>query len=209
MTPSKNPAPARRRSRRKQGALDDATRMAKAMSHPLRARILHKLSGRVASPNELSQEFGESLGTVSYHVRALVQLECVELVDTAPRRGAVEHFYRATRRPILDDDAWSKLPPSAKRGFAVEWFKKAFGDVSRAIDEGTTEARANTHLSMTELVLDEQAWDELAEELKRITSKALDLQAESVGRREKSGDIPARLVMALYEGMPAKRGGKR
>lgn len=217
MTPTANKtkAAANRGTARKPGRLDDATRMAKAMSHPLRARILDKLNQRVASPNELSQEFKESLGTVSYHVRALLDLDCVELVDTAPRRGAVEHYYRATRRAIVDDRAWSKLPPSAKRGFAVEWFKKAFGDVSRAIDEGTIDVRENTHLSMSEIHLDEEAWDELAEELKAVTLKAMQLQADTAGRRQKGTsegeEIPVRVVMALYEGAPAKRrrGAKR
>jgi hypothetical protein len=32
---------------------------------------------------------------VAYHVRVLVSLELVRLVSQEPRRGSVEHFYRA------------------------------------------------------------------------------------------------------------------
>ena len=75
---------------------------AKAVGHPLRARILEALAGEPRSPNELAVEFGEPLGNVSYHVTVLRDLGMVELVDTAPRRGAVEHYYRARWRVRLE-----------------------------------------------------------------------------------------------------------
>lgn len=66
------------------------------LKHPLRIRILQRLAdGSTASPNRLSQEFDEPLGNVSYHVKTLLEYNCVELVKTEPRRGAVEHFYRS------------------------------------------------------------------------------------------------------------------
>ena len=76
-------------------------RLAKALSHPLRPRILQRLAdGAVASPNQLAEALGERLGNVSYHVRILRELGLVELVRTEPRRGALEHFYRATSEPM-------------------------------------------------------------------------------------------------------------
>jgi DNA-binding transcriptional ArsR family regulator len=111
--------------------LDETTRMAKAMAHPLRGKILMHLNVHgTASPADLSRVLAEPIGNVSYHVRMLLDLDCVELVDTRQRRGAVEHFYRATRRAILDDAAWAELPPTARKGLAVEIFRRAFGDVS-------------------------------------------------------------------------------
>ena len=75
-------------------------RLAKALSHPLRQRILQRLNeGGIRSPNELSRELGDPLGNVSYHVRILRELDCVELVRTEQRRGALEHYYRATAQP--------------------------------------------------------------------------------------------------------------
>src|SRR3954467_13553152 len=64
-------------------------RIAKALAHPLRARILQRLGERVASPGDLAAELGAPLGVVSYHVRMLRDYDCVELVDNrAPSRGA-------------------------------------------------------------------------------------------------------------------------
>jgi DNA-binding transcriptional ArsR family regulator len=68
---------------------------AQAAAHPLRATVLAKLGAQVYSPNELANELGASLGRVSYHVRVLHDLGMIKLVDTAPRRGAVEHYYKA------------------------------------------------------------------------------------------------------------------
>lgn len=65
--------------------------------HPTQVRILEALSrNRAASPKQLTDEFGDKLGNVSYHVRILAGAGLLELVDTQPRRGAVEHFYRRT-----------------------------------------------------------------------------------------------------------------
>src|ERR1700712_3398689 len=84
----------------------------KAMSHPLRLKILARLNEGVASPNEMAKEFGESLPLVSYHVRILRELDCIELVRTTPRRGAIEHHYRAMTRAYIDESTWAQIPAS-------------------------------------------------------------------------------------------------
>ena len=54
-------------------------RFVKAMSHPLRVRILARLAERTASPNELAEWLDAPLGTVAYHVRTLRRLGLIEL----------------------------------------------------------------------------------------------------------------------------------
>ena len=90
--------------------------VAKAFAHPLRVQILIILNERVASPNLLSQELDQSLNLVAYHVRVLEKYDCIELVDTKQRRGATEHFYRATRRQFLSDSEWARMPESLRPG---------------------------------------------------------------------------------------------
>src|SRR6476661_6362705 len=51
------------------GELDEA--LLRAISHPLRHRLLGMLDGRIASPNQLARELGLPLGRVSYHIRLL------------------------------------------------------------------------------------------------------------------------------------------
>ena len=72
-----------------------------ALSHPVRLEILFALQGRVASPAELSQEIGASLGVISYHTFTLVRCGCLELVHSEARRGVIENFFAVTPRALM------------------------------------------------------------------------------------------------------------
>src|ERR671917_968651 len=111
-------------------------RIAKALAHPLRARILQRLGERVASPGRPSDELGAPLGVVSYHVRMLRDYDCVELVRTEPRRGALQHFYKATARPNLDDDQWRTLPSGLRGELTGETISELVSDLAQAADAG-------------------------------------------------------------------------
>src|SRR4051812_35732369 len=113
-------------------------RIAKALAHPLRARILQRLGERVASPGDLAAEFGAPLGVVSYHVRMLRDYDCVELVRTEPRRGALQHFYRATARPTLDQERWRPLPASLRQQLSGETLQALLDDLAAAADTPAT-----------------------------------------------------------------------
>src|SRR3954467_7889186 len=112
-------------------------RIAKALAHPLRARILQRLRERVASPGDLAVELDAPLGVVSYHVRMLRDYDCVELVRTEPRRGALQHFYKATARPQLDEDQWRTLPSGLRRELAGATIQGVVEDLAAASDAGT------------------------------------------------------------------------
>jgi DNA-binding transcriptional ArsR family regulator len=78
---------------------DVADRAVKAVGHPIRRAVLANLGRggkRPASPKALSEELGESLGVVAYHFRELEKVGAIVLTDTAPRRGALEHYYCRT-----------------------------------------------------------------------------------------------------------------
>jgi DNA-binding transcriptional ArsR family regulator len=175
--------------------------MAKALAHPLRAKVLNRLNEGVASPNELSRELGEPLGNVSYHVKALLELGCIELVDTAQRRGAIEHYYRALTRARLDESAFKKLPASIRGELSGAVVEEAIGDIAKAFKAGTFDAREDRHASFNDLVLDEQAWGELAEQLNQVVARAGELAEESAKRlKDKGGDeVKASLVIAAYQ----------
>ena len=111
--------------------------LAKALAHPLRVRILSSLHKGISSPNQLAQELGEPLGNVSYHVKTLLEYDCVELVKTEPRRGAVEHFYRATDRAFLSDSDWAKIPASARKGIS--------GSILESIGQSATDGDGRGH----------------------------------------------------------------
>ena len=176
-------------------------RIAKALSHPMRARILAILNERTASPNEISEMIDERLPNVSYHVRALLDLGCIELVDTAQRRGAIEHYYKALVRPFFSDRDWKRLPKSGRQSISDSALQIIWEDVSNAIRAGTFEARADRHLSHSPMTLDSEGWRELAKVLEGTLAEAERIQSRSAGRLDKSGEvaIPARVVIMQFE----------
>jgi DNA-binding transcriptional ArsR family regulator len=194
--------------RTKRGAPDAHelnSNIVKAMSHPLRLRILTRLNEGVASPNEMAKEFGESLPLVSYHVRILRELQCIELVRTTPRRGAIEHHYRALTRAFLDESDWAQMPHSARRQISSAGLDRALGDVRDAMDADTFDARLDRHQTYSPLLLDEQAWVELNEKLMEVLDWALEEQSRAAVRIRDEGaeDMRARLLMLTYTGAPA------
>jgi DNA-binding transcriptional ArsR family regulator len=176
-------------------------RLAKALSHPMRAHILGILNERVASPNEIAEMLEERLPNVSYHVRALLDLGCVELVRTAQRRGAIEHYYRALVRPFFSDRDWKRLPRSGRQAISDVALKMIWEDVSKAIKGDTFEARPDRYLTRSPLVLDEQGWGELNDVLAGVLEDAVRIAGKSANRLAKSGEdgVPTKLVLMHFE----------
>lgn len=180
--------------------------LAKALAHPLRVRILTSLHKGISSPNQLSQELGEPLGNVSYHVKTLLEYDCVELVKTEPRRGAVEHFYRATERPFLSDAEWAKIPASARKGITGAILEAIGEDATKAMIAGTVDKRTDRHMSRTPLLLDERAWTDLTKMLEETLDRAIEIGEEAATRlaEEKSDPIPTTLGILHFETAPSE-----
>jgi DNA-binding transcriptional ArsR family regulator len=156
--------------------------VAKAFAHPLRVQILIILGEKVASPNMLAQQLDQSLNLVAYHVRVLEKYDCIELVDTKQRRGATEHFYRATRRQFLSDDEWARMPAGLRPGMAGAMLKSVFEDIEAASKSGTLDEVEDIHLSRTPMVVDKQGWTDISTLLKSTLDRLLEIQTESSER---------------------------
>src|SRR5262245_35112795 len=176
-------------------------RIAKALSHPMRARILAILNERVASPNEIADMIDERLPNVSYHVRALLDLGCIELVDTAQRRGAIEHYYRAVVRPFFSDSDWKRIPRSGRQAISDTLLHGIWDDVSGAIDAGAFDSRPDRNLTHAPMVLDEQGWSELARVMARTLGEVEKIQSQSARRLKKSQEavVPTTVVLMQFE----------
>jgi DNA-binding transcriptional ArsR family regulator len=176
-------------------------RIAKALSHPMRARILVILNERVASPNEIAEMIDERLPNVSYHVRALQDLGCIELVDTAQRRGAIEHYYRALMRPYFSDKDWRRLPRSGRHAISGTVLKVIWEDVGEAIDGGSFDLRADRHLTHSPMALDDEGWSEMTKLLAETLSQAEKIGSKSAARLKKKNEpgTPTRLVIMHFE----------
>jgi DNA-binding transcriptional ArsR family regulator len=163
------------------------SRLAKALAHPLRVQLLAALNEGVASPNELAKKLNEPLTNVSYHVRMLHDLGCIELVETHPRRGALEHYYRAVVRPFFGERDWKRLPKNARGSISDAVLQLVWEDAAEAIKGGIFDERADRHLSRSVLSLDDQGWDAIHDLLADTLDSAMQIQAESASRASKNG----------------------
>jgi DNA-binding transcriptional ArsR family regulator len=160
------------------GGLD--ARTLKALAHPLRFRVLARLNRGVASPVEIARELGVPVGRVSHHVRTLAALGAIELVRTRPRRGAVEHFYRAVLPARFSDEDWARVPPSARQAIDATNLTELLGVLRSAGPAGFEHPRS--HLSYAPLELDEQAMRELSDLLSETLDRASEIAAASSAR---------------------------
>jgi DNA-binding transcriptional ArsR family regulator len=191
-----------------EGLID--ARLAKALAHPLRVRLLAALNEEVASPNQLAEHVEQPLQNVSYHVRVLLSLGCIELVRTAQRRGAIEHFYRAVVRPFFSDADWEQLPTSARHSVSDAVLQLVWGDAGRALRAGIFDSRADRHLTCTPLELDETGWEQLGGLLEELGERALDIQAETAKRLEQDSSSKesfwTRLVLMHFPSVAPEEG---
>src|SRR5208283_1408650 len=111
-------------------------RWVRAISHPLRIRLLAMLDEEPASPVVLAGKLGASLGTVSYHVRTLYELGLLELVSTRQRRGATEHIYRARSHPRFTDEHADSLEDTSEAPSVTANLNRIHNVASRAAAAG-------------------------------------------------------------------------
>lgn len=175
------------------------TGVVKAIGHPLRMKLLKRLNETVASPVELARELGESVQLISYHVRILRDLGFVELVGTTPRRGAIEHHYRAVRRPLFTDSDWAALPANARDALAGETIHAIFKHVASALGTGAFDERTDTHISFIDLTLDEQGWRELSARLLELVQETAAIESAAEQRIAEGAEAtPSRLSILHY-----------
>lgn len=177
-------------------------KLVRAVSHPTRVQILEALQGRTASPTELARDLRENLGVVSYHTNALIDVDCIELVSTRPKRGTIEHFYTARPRSFVGHQDWRKAPLSVRSGVTNEALRTFVAKVGAALDADTIDSRDDTTLNWMPMTVDERGWRETAEVLDRARRE---LMAVAAASRERLGDadgIPVVTGLAAFEAPP-------
>jgi DNA-binding transcriptional ArsR family regulator len=189
----------------KQYQLLENPALVQAFAHPLRARIFYVLQERAASPKELSAELNTPLANIAYHIQVLRKLKLIKLVKKTPRRGAIEHHYRADSHMIVDDSAWKRTPGMVKDTIVAAVLEESGTYATDAAAAGGFEAE-DAHLTRSRLVLDEKGWSELSQMLKHVLDRSDEIQKESEERLKKSehqGERRSGLVMMLFDEMPA------
>jgi DNA-binding transcriptional ArsR family regulator len=171
--------------------------LVRALSHPVRLRILKILNEREASPNELKDLLDHPLGNVAYHARVLEKCGCIEQVRTARRRGAVEHYFRAVPRSYIGHQEWRKVPPSVRGAFSESSVQTFVNRIVAALEAGTIDRRAETTLTWVTVALDQPGWVEVAAILDDALSRVQVAHERSGERMRDSGEEATPVVVGL------------
>lgn len=181
----------------KQGAKEVVDeRLMKALTHSVRVQILSLMVDGEWSPNQLHKELGVGLSQISYHIKVLKDFELIEPTKTEPRRGAVEHFYKATTRVFIPEDMAAAMPKAARMETLKRILMLAQKDMKKSLETGAFYDRPDFHATRTPMQLDEEGRAKLHAELDEVLERAIQTEEESLKRIAKGAkSIPTRLVI--------------
>lgn len=171
---------------------DAGAGMHKALTHPMRADILVKMQeqGRL-SPVSYSSACGQSLNLSAYHFNTLLRHGAIELVDTKPRRGAVEHIYSLNpESPVVRLLLASKVTQAPSPDASDEFLRKLVGE----------DAESKTALNITPIVVDKDGRKEVRDIIKDASKRLRDAESASRKRLEAAGEqgTPLHVAMAAF-----------
>lgn len=196
------PAPSKLRKQKYAAGRNAA--LYKALSHPLRYRIMMVLGEVEASPKELQELLEEPFHRVCEHVRILRDAGVIELVDEDTRRGGTQHIYKASTRPTLDAEAWGELPKLVQEAGSVSTLSVAFNEARAAVEAGAFDSHPRRVLIQKPMIVDEQGWVEVDESLLRQLAELDRIATESATRLAERGEPgqPIRTALIAHPAAP-------
>jgi predicted transcriptional regulator len=183
------------KDRRQETELDEQLALVISSEHTV--KVLTVLFEREASPKEIAVRLGLKVPTVSHHVKKLLRMGVIELVEEREVRGAIQHVYRAVVRPIVSTEEWEKLDVGVRQQFSIWIVQLILADAAKSFAAKLFDARTNNHLSRTPMVVDEQGLDEVAEIQNRALSEVIQVEAASAERMVHSGEAGLNLISAM------------
>jgi hypothetical protein len=196
------------------------------IAHPVRVQILMVAIERPISPSRFavevlgfdpvteSDQHKRALSLASYHFRALEATNWIEVVESIPRRSAIEHVYRAIERAAFIDEEWANVPPDERGAILGEVWQQLVVRVEAARLAHTFD-RDDTWVAWTDAKLDDRGWSEMNATIAANFAELERIREESEARLEESDEpaTPASFAMlgfekparAFYRGVPKKK----
>jgi DNA-binding transcriptional ArsR family regulator len=190
-------------------SLDDP-RLVRALSHPLRIRILAILDDRTSSAVEISRTLRADIGVVAYHIRTLHRLGLLELVRETPRRGAIQRFYRARPRPRATGDTWANARPVSKQAHVGAALQQ-INDVALEANAIGGFDRPGTHFERRVIKVDAEGFQRLSETLAHVLEDIAGIEAESADRLADQASTASEdvgFVMMVFDAPPGAAGDR-
>jgi DNA-binding transcriptional ArsR family regulator len=181
------PERSRRRKRRRR----------KAPGVSLRVRIIAACNQREVTPKEIARQEGLPLATVGYYFRVLEKEGYLHVSRKEKARGFMRHFYVADRKKVITDKEFAQMTPEQRHEASEALLRDFLAHCREALQEGTLDARSDSHLSWSPLLLDRRGWNDLQTALDRMLDRGHEIQSESRDRLRQSGEEPIPTTFAL------------
>jgi DNA-binding transcriptional ArsR family regulator len=139
------PSPETKRdAKRRNTSGDGALAQVRALSHPLRLRLLELFALKARTTMQAAEALGQPPTRLYHHVAALEEAGLVRLRETRAKRGTTEKYYEATPPVILDhgDLRGALKSPAGRRDLSalgVLVFDQARNELIQALAKGLAE----------------------------------------------------------------------
>jgi hypothetical protein len=190
-----------KKAAKRKAAASPEVDLATAIGNPWRFRILTAAMIEPVSPSQFVREHGGEISNISRHFRQLAKWGYMDVVDRksgGPRRGGVEHLYRAVRSAHLDTASSRGLPPMIRGDISNTVVATFIERVVDATEAGTLDADVERNLSWDIGELDREAFRQLSVLLDDVIARMPALRAESKERMADSGEEPIPTTVGLF-----------
>lgn len=176
-------------------------RLSKVFADEICLKILTETNLRDMSAPQFRAEFGgDSVDGTRRRFKVLEEngwLTRVDVKTGGKRRGAKEHFYRATGSAIYDIDTWPDLPDSVKASLSWTTFEQLCEQVKEAMEAGTFDAREDRHMSWSLIRLDQRGWEKAIAAVDALFEYIFQEAEKAETRVAKSGEETILMTVAL------------
>jgi hypothetical protein len=176
-------------------------RLSKVFADELCLTILAELSLREMSPTQFHTQIGgDSVVGVRRRFKRLERFGWLKKTNEktgGKRRGAKEHFYRATGPAIFDNSTWADVPDSVKAAHSWTTFERLSEKVTEAIGAGTFDAREDRYLTWSLLRLDQQGWEKVIAAIEALFAFIFEERDRADDRMAASGEKPVTMTVGL------------
>lgn len=171
-------------------------------------KVLTVLAERVASPKEIGDAVELSTPTASHHVKKLLRLNLVELIEERIVGGTVQHFYRAITRPLVNSEEWEMLGLDDRQKYSLWIMQLILTDAAKSFAAQLFDVHPQNHLSRTPMVVDEEGLTEVAGIQDRALKETIDSQARIAERMARTGEAGMNIIAAMMcFPIPEPKGG--
>ena len=175
--------------------------LARALSHPVRVRILGELKKQPMSPAQLSEDCdGVPVQAIWKHCLRLEELDCVARVRTR-RKGANRNIFRLKPSALFDTPTYRALPKPIRGDVDSVQVSTYVNHLADSILADTIRTRLDSHLSWTGLAYDEEGLAEVIPAIDAVYRFIVQLQRQP--QPDRDALFPVTVGLACF-GSPAR-----